>query len=115
MRIQAIKEFIHNNYNNLDLNVSLVADEFDLTLNYMSRFFKEQTGEGMADYIIRYRIEKAKEFLSKTEKNIAEISVDVGFSNVAVFIRSFKKYEKVTPNQFRRYCARPLFQDKKRD
>lgn len=111
LRIQAIKEFIHHNYDNLDLNVGLVADEFDLTFNYMSRLFKEQTGEGMADYITRYRIEKAKEFLSKTDRNVTEISLAVGFSSVAVFIRAFKKYEKVTPNQFKAYCARSLFHD----
>ena len=69
----------------------------------MSRCFKEETGETLTDYIVRFRIEKAKLLLRGFDKNVSQIAAAVGFGSSAVFIRAFKRYEGITPTQFRSY------------
>jgi len=60
LRSDAIKEFIRENYQNGDLSVSMIADVFGITLNYLSTYFKDQNGEGLAEYIVRYRKKQSK-------------------------------------------------------
>lgn len=94
-------EFIKSNYHSLDLNISMVAEQFDMTPTYISKVFKEQTGEGMHDYINKIRLQRAKELLKYGKASISETAVKVGYSNSNALIRAFKKYEGTTPGQYR--------------
>lgn len=100
-RSQQILEYIQNNYQDPYLNVSVVAQVFDVSLSYISSYFKKATGEGMADYIVNYRIDRAKELLLSNNDTVAAIAERVGFYNVNMFIRAFKKREGLTPGKFR--------------
>lgn len=96
-----IMEFIHIHYLDPNLNIAMVADHFEITPTYMSKLFKEQTGEGMLDYINKTRLEKAKELLKDAKLSISETAVKVGYANSNALIRSFKRYEGVTPGQYK--------------
>ncbi len=63
--IEDIINYIDSQYYDIDLNVSKIADHFQINLSYLSKFFKKQTGQGLLDYINKVRIEKAKEILKK--------------------------------------------------
>ena len=49
------------------------------------------------DYLNYYRIEAACNEIAATERNLTEIALDAGFSNLNYFIRQFRKYKGVTP------------------
>lgn len=100
-RCARIMEYIENNYSDGNLGVKSIADEFDLSFNYISKYFKEHTGEGLAKYIIYKRLEKAKELIVNTNDSIAKIADKTGFYSANVFIRTFKKVEGVTPGKYR--------------
>ncbi|MCI9625935.1 MAG: helix-turn-helix transcriptional regulator [Clostridia bacterium] len=100
-RAEQIKSFIRENYQDNQICVKMLAEEFGLTPNYLSSKFKEWTGEGIADYIIKCRIEKAKEWLLDEQKTIEYVAAAVGFNSAAVFNRAFKRFEGVSPKQFR--------------
>ena len=102
-RIQDIKNYIKENYANQDLNVNIIADIFNLTPSWLSKYFKQHTKDGLANYIVKYRIEKAKELIKNTNKNINTIAIECGFSSSIVFQRAFKRYEGITPKQYREY------------
>jgi transcriptional regulator GlxA family with amidase domain len=53
-------------------------------------------------YLLKIRIERAKELLKETDKRISEIALSVGFSNQQRFNDIFKKYAKLTPLQYRK-------------
>jgi YesN/AraC family two-component response regulator len=72
----SIMNYIKNNYQDVNLNVAKIAQEFDLNPSYLSRFFKEQVGTGLLDYINKFRIEKAKEFLPNV------IVCDIGLPDI---------------------------------
>lgn len=100
-RESKILKYIQENYNDSNLNVAMIADQFELNPSYLSRFFKEQTGENLLSYINNYRVERAKELLVNTDKTLVNISLEIGFVNAAALTRAFKKYEGITPGQYK--------------
>lgn len=101
-RLDAVTRFIHANYADENLSVQMLADHFELSLPYLSREFKNSRGIGVLNYINLYRIEKAKEILTQEEGiTLSETARRVGYSSSQTLIRIFKRYEGVTPGQYR--------------
>lgn len=105
-RVVKIKQYIEDHYQNGELSVRSIADEFHLSFNYISKYFKDRTGEGLAKYIILTRVEKAKELLLNTDETVNSIAEKTGFYGANAFIRTFKKIENMTPGQFREHRGR---------
>lgn len=78
-----------------------VAEYVHLNEDYFSRLFKERTGYTVKDYITKEKIKLAKELLATTNLSISIISLKTGFGNFSHFSRTFKKYEGITPNEYR--------------
>nr|WP_276531950.1 helix-turn-helix domain-containing protein [Brevibacillus invocatus] len=70
---------------------------------YLSKYFKKKTGENFSDYLIRVKMEKAKEFLMDVNNRTYTISEMVGYSNVKNFTRTFRKYVGKSPREFRNW------------
>ncbi|AIQ66414.1 helix-turn-helix domain-containing protein [Paenibacillus graminis] len=94
-------EFIHENYADVNLGLTHLSERFRFHPTYVSKYFKEQTGVNVIDYINQYRIEASKRILQEDERTVQEVSERVGFLNSNSFIRVFKKYEGITPGQYR--------------
>ena len=99
--IQKSVKYIDDNYHDSDLNISCIADHFDINAPYLSRQFKKNTGMGPLEYLQLKRIEEAKRLLMDTNDSIKRISQKVGFTYEVSFIRVFKKFEGVTPGIYR--------------
>ncbi len=89
-----------------ELSLSDVAKYVHLTPAYFSSLFKKQTGENFNRYLIRVRIEQAKELLMTTDMKISDIAHAVGYPNASYFIRVFKKQEGTSPMEFKNARAR---------
>lgn len=108
---QQVIEFISQNYSNSQMTVASIAEYMELHPTYLSMMFKEETGYRLLDYIMGYRIGKAKSLLIQASRNsIEEIAHQVGYDNVRTFVRIFKKYEGVTPAQYRK-ANQPMLQN----
>ena len=92
--------YINQNFKE-ELSLSKLANTFGLSPSYLSRQFKQSTGINVTEFIKSRRIDFAKNLLAKTNKNITEISFDVGFNNIAYFVSVFKEIVGMTPKQFR--------------
>ena len=99
--IENILKYIGDNYADSSLSLTRVADRFKMNHSKLSVFFKEQTGENFIDYLSRKRVNVAKELLASDGLTIEQIGIQVGFDSVHTFRRVFKKYEVLTPGQFR--------------
>lgn len=95
-----IEAYIKENFCNPDLNVNMIADVFDISRPWLSKTFREKMGISISDYIVKCRLDKAKEML-KTGMTVSQISQAVGFSSEVVYCRAFKKYEGITSMQYR--------------
>ena len=93
--------YIQRHYMESNLNVTMVADLMHLTPSYASAMFKKHTGQSILDVINGARITHAKEMLAGTKQSIEEIAEQSGYYNASTFIRIFKKFEGVTPGQYR--------------
>ncbi|MDF2959456.1 MAG: hypothetical protein K0S39_1191 [Paenibacillus sp.] len=100
-RIQQIIDYIDQNYQDSNLNISMIGSHFDMKPAYLSKLFKDHTGEGLLDSINKTRIERAKHLIEDSKKNVSDIAGCVGFNDVNAFIRTFKKYEGITPGKYK--------------
>jgi two-component system, response regulator YesN len=96
-----ILEYIDENYMNVSLSLTTVADSFGISSSYLSRFFKEQFGYNYLDYVNRKRIEQAKYLLINENMDINGISRTVGYDSDVTFRRTFKKYVGTSPSEFK--------------
>jgi len=84
-----------------ELSVKMIADKVYLHPVYLSKIYKAETGEGLGDYMIRMRMERALYLLKHTNKKIYEITSELGYQNPQYFSKMFKKHYGMTPNEFR--------------
>ncbi len=98
---ESVIRYIYNNYTDSNISLNYLADKFSVTPAYLSRFFKSYTQCNFLDYLHQLRLKKVKGMLRSTDKSIAEIASICGYLDSHSLIRSFKKYEGMTPGQFR--------------
>ncbi len=95
-----IVKYVNENYTDPDLCLKSIAAKFNLSMPYVSRLFKKQTGSGLSDYIHLLRLDMAKKLLVK-DKTLNEIADYCGYTNALTLIRAFKRYEGVTPTEYK--------------
>lgn len=92
--------FLHRNYGELVTRWRL-AEEANVSEDYLTRLFKRELGISPWEYLSRYRIRKAKELLETTDLSIAALAEKVGFSDQAYFSRVFRKLAGCPPQVWR--------------
>ena len=100
-RRSEILDYVNCHYGDSSMGLESVADEFGVSSNYLSRFFKQETGCSFIQYVTMIRMDRARELLVNSNKQIKEIVAEIGYIDVANFVRKFKGYEGVTPGQYR--------------
>jgi AraC-like DNA-binding protein len=96
-----VTEYIDRHYSE-DIYLDLLADNLNITSNYLSQHFKLATGLCFKEHLNNIRMNRARELLLNTDKKIKEISHEVGYRNENTFIRSFKKINGSAPGEFRK-------------
>lgn len=85
-----------------EISLSVLAEEFHFSTQYISQLFKNEIGVNFLAYLTNIRMEKAKKLLLSTSLSIADVSEQSGYSDYRVFTKVFKKSEGITPSQYRR-------------
>jgi AraC-like DNA-binding protein len=93
---------------NFDKQITLesAADSLAVSPNRLARLLVAEIGRGFSDLLIEYRIEKAKELLSRQGAVIKQVSLACGYSDQNYFSRLFKKKTGLTPSVFSDEAAR---------
>ncbi|MDO5422947.1 MAG: response regulator [Eubacteriales bacterium] len=99
--ILRVKEYIDQNIEG-DLNRETIAGQVFLNASYLSRLFRKETGEKLSDYIVRVRMEHAKELLAQTGEKVTFIAQRLGYSNDSYFIKTFRSSVGMTPHEYRK-------------
>lgn len=99
-KIEKVKRFLERNcYKKASLTEA--AQAVCLSPKYLSRIFKEETGESYIGYRLKIKIGKAKELLAKDGGNVSQIAYKLGYENPESLIRQFKKFTLQTPAKYR--------------
>lgn len=104
-KIAKIKRFTEKNVLK-KINLLDVSRLVCLSPKYLSRVFKEKSGQSYSDFKLENKINKAKELLEETGYNIKQISDKLGYENAESFIRQFRKRLRLTPTQYRKKALR---------
>jgi len=99
-RIQTVKKIIHSGYKS-DLSLKEVAARQHISVHYLSRLFKKQTGVGFYSYLNKVRMNAAVMEILHTKEPILKIALRNGFSNVASFNRVFIDLYGQSPAKYR--------------
>lgn len=96
-----VDAFVNEHYVNQNLSITWIADRFHMNASYLSRFYKEQSGESLVDCINKKRIAEAKRWMKESDLTINDIAERVGYSSSIALIRTFKRYEGITPGKYK--------------
>ncbi|WP_378093313.1 response regulator [Cohnella hongkongensis] len=94
-----IHQFLHE-----ELSLTRLAEIVYLSPPYLSRMYKQMTGQGLLDYINETRIHRAKLLLKQSDKKIHDIASEIGFDSAPYFTRLFRKKTGMTPQEYRDSC-----------
>ena len=83
------------------ISLQEIADVLAVSKNYLGRIFHEELGLTPWEYLIRYRVLRAKELLRMTDYTVAEVSARVGFATTTYFNRMFRREVGCSPRAFR--------------
>lgn len=96
-----IKDYIEKNYM-YPITLSEISRKLHFSLPYLSYRFKQDTGFTFVNYLQNKRMENSSRLLANTDKKIAEIAEQSGYTDVKFFNAVFKKHWGVTPSAFRK-------------
>jgi len=101
-----IKSYVEQHYREVTLEDA--AALVHMNPFYVSKYFKEKTGQTFTDYVVQVKMKKAAELLNDIRYKTYEISEMVGYSHAKNFTRTFKKYFGVSPRAYRneRYAGK---------
>lgn len=99
--VEEVYNYIEKNYMDSNISLETITSELNISVSYLSMLLKKQKGITFNKELIKYRMEKAKELLRFSKEKIVNIAKLVGYNEVYYFSHSFKKYEGVSPKEFR--------------
>lgn len=98
--IKTVKDFITTHLS-AELSLEAAAGIVFLSPRYLSKIFKQETGENFVDFVTKERMNAAAKMIVSTDETIENIALQVGYSNPAYFTKRFKESFGVTPTAYR--------------
>lgn len=106
--VDNIIAFLNENYMK-PVSLAQISANTYLSPVYVSKIFKEATGESPISYLIHLRLKKACELLENSNAPIKEIARQVGYTDAYYFSKHFKKYYGISPMNYRTAAEKPVF------
>lgn len=98
--IEKAIQFMGVNFQN-PITVEQIAEFLGYHPTYFSSFFKKEIGLSPQQYLVNFRMQKAREMLANTTLSIGQIAFSVGYSDYFAFAKRFHMSEKCTPTEYR--------------
>lgn len=98
--IQMCLSYMENNYASGSLGLAEIAESIGVSEGHLSRLFKSETGISLNNFLIRYRIRKAMDYLKDPQIKVYEVANKVGYQDNAYFSNAFKKLVGKSPSEY---------------
>lgn len=106
---EMVLEILHyiqeNIYDPKQLKATIISEQFNISLHYLGKYFKKQTGETLQEYISNYKLRLIEARLLNSDMRINEIADELHFSDESHLNKVFRKYKGINPSEFRKkFC-----------
>ena len=101
LHVRRTIEYIYQNLGG-NLTLKMAAEHEKLNQSYLSKLFAQEMGIPIKAYILKARINTAKNILTFSDFSVTEIAAALGFSSQSAFSAAFRKLTGLTPQQYRR-------------
>lgn len=99
--VEFVKKYIETHYQN-EVQLRDLALVAHVSPSYLSTQFKKAFGISFSQYLVKYRIDRAKELLRTSGSSCKEIAEQIGYTDYAQFSKIFKKYENMSPLEYKK-------------
>jgi len=106
---EMVLEILHyiqeNIFDSKQLKSNKISEQFNISLNYLGKYFKKQTGETLQEYISNYKLRLIEARLLNSDMRINEIADELNFSDESHLNKVFRKHKGMNPSEFRKkFC-----------
>lgn len=99
--ISKAEKYVKENFCDPNISLTSVARYVGLSAAHFSTVFSQSMGRSFISYLTALRMERAKELLATTGMKLAAIAMEIGYNEPNYFSHVFRKYEGVTPKEYR--------------
>jgi AraC family transcriptional regulator len=103
--VRRVTELVHEKIED-ELSLDEMAESAGLSTGYFSQMFRKSTGETPHRFLLRHRIERAKEMLRDADTRVLDVAVACGFKTQQHFARVFRKMCGASPTEYRQEFLR---------
>ncbi len=98
--VQTAIEYIEKHFADTDFSVGKLAESMSVSEGHISRLFKSETDTSIGNYLTKYRIKKAMDYLKDINVKVYEVAERVGYQDIAYFSNTFKKLVGKSPSDY---------------
>lgn len=98
--VQTALSYIEEHFPDTDFSIGALAESMGVSEGHISRLFKAETDLSINNYLTKYRIKKAMDFLKDVQVKVYEVAEKVGYQDIAYFSNTFKKLVGRTPSDY---------------
>ena len=99
--LDAILSYMERNVTR-KLTLGHLAEEFHVSPSYIKRLFSVYKQTGAMAYFTELKLQKARQLLRESDRNVSQIAEDLGYDNIYYFCNVFRKHTKLSPLEYRR-------------
>jgi AraC family transcriptional regulator len=97
----------------LDVSLSTIAEFSGFSKSHLNATFRQAMGVPLHEYVVRRRVDRAKELLVNATQSITEIALECGFAHPSHMARHMRRILGISPNDLRRAAQSAFLQDNK--
>lgn len=106
-RLRRVKAYVEEHLH-APIRLGQVAQAVGLSRTYFSKYFYEKTGSRFSEWLIKTRVQKARDMLHEQDFSIAHVAVSSGYQDMRTFERNFKRVTGMTAMQYKKSCRHRL-------
>ena len=95
-----VRDYIDCNYHQ-NIKLSILEEKYHFSASYLTKLFNTAYGYSIYEYLLKVRMERAKELLENPNIKVLDIAERLGYSDNHYFSKAFKTYYNISPTQYR--------------